>query len=129
MESNYLENIRDKPRKAKSRKKNRVKKGTRTKSKPRGKRGPNTSKTEESILYKSRIEQDSAAKKIQSLIRGEQTRKRHPPREVPMDNQLIERVILRNTMGDDVETLRGDLERLKERGARFEGMSPSDEEN
>tara|TARA_B100001094_G_scaffold240476_1_gene236122 strand:+ start:7129 stop:9099 length:1971 start_codon:yes stop_codon:yes gene_type:complete len=46
----------------------------------------------------------------------------------PMDHQLIERITLRNTMGDDVETLRGDLERLKERGTRFKGMSPSDED-
>ena len=46
----------------------------------------------------------------------------------PMDHQLIERITLRNTIGDDIETLRGDLERLKERGSRFEGMSPSDED-
>ena len=46
----------------------------------------------------------------------------------PMDHQLIERITLRNTMGDDVDTLRGDLERLQERGTRFEGMSPSDED-
>ena len=63
-------------------------------------------------------------------------KKRVPKKEVieeespdgPMDHQLIERITLRNTMGDDVETLRGDLERLKERGTRFEGMSPSDED-
>tara|TARA_Y100001935_G_scaffold254417_1_gene263410 strand:- start:989 stop:2857 length:1869 start_codon:yes stop_codon:yes gene_type:complete len=63
-------------------------------------------------------------------------KKRVPKKEVieeessdgPMDHQLIERITLRNTMGDDVETLRGDLERLQERGSRFEGMSPSDEE-
>ena len=63
-------------------------------------------------------------------------KKRIPKKEVveeessdgPMDHQLIERITLRNTMGDDIETLRGDLERLKERGSRFEGMSPSDED-
>ena len=63
-------------------------------------------------------------------------KKRVPKKEVveeesspgPMDHQLIERITLRNTMGDDAETLRGDLERLQERGTRFEGMSPSDED-
>jgi hypothetical protein len=63
-------------------------------------------------------------------------KKRVPKKEVieeessdgPMDQQLIERITLRNTMGDDIETLRGDLERLKERGSRFEGMTPSDED-
>tara|TARA_B100000575_G_C23135662_1_gene659714 strand:- start:1342 stop:3225 length:1884 start_codon:yes stop_codon:yes gene_type:complete len=63
-------------------------------------------------------------------------KKRGPKKEVieeessdgPMDHQLIERITLRNTMGDDIETLRGDLERLKERGSRFEGMTPSDED-
>ena len=46
----------------------------------------------------------------------------------PMDHQLIERITLRNTMGDDVDTLRGDLERLKERRTRLKGISPSDED-
>ena len=54
-------------------------------------------------------------------------KKRGPKKEVieeessdgPMDHQLIERITLRNTIGDDIETLRGDLERLKERGTRF----------
>ena len=83
-----------------------------------------TQKNRKSRLGRSRPKTKSKAKK------------RVPKKEVieeessdgPMDHQLIERITLRNTMGDDVETLRGDLERLKERGTRFEGMTPSDED-
>ena len=88
---------------------------------------PRRSKNRKSRSGRSRPKTRSRAKKrvpkqaVKEVVKEESS-------DGPMDHQLIERIILRNTMGDDVETLRGNLERLQERGSRFEGMSPSDED-
>lgn len=55
-----------------------------------------------------------SARKIQSVIRGNQTRKRHPPRDGPMDGDLIARITNRNIQGRDLETIRGKLEDLED---------------
>ena len=96
--------------------------------------GPSVSKRR--VASRTRKNRKSKSGRSRQKTRSK-AKKRIPKKEVveeessdgPMDHQLIERITLRNTMGDDVETLRGDLERLKERGTRFEGMSPSDEDN
>ena len=95
--------------------------------------GPSVSKRR--VASRTRKNRKSKSGRSRQKTRSK-AKKRIPKKEVveeessdgPMDHQLIERITLRNTMGDDIETLRGDLERLKERGTRFEGMSPSDED-
>uniref|UniRef100_A0A6C0F6R8 Uncharacterized protein n=1 Tax=viral metagenome TaxID=1070528 RepID=A0A6C0F6R8_9ZZZZ len=54
-----------------------------------------------------------AAQKIQSVTRGIQTRKKHPPRTRSMDDELITRITNRNMLGRDVNTIRDKMEGIE----------------
>ena len=94
----------------------------------KGRRGKLTKKEENRILslhdkakglsyeldekHQQELMRETAAKNIQRLTRGRQSRKRHPPRDRPMDDDLIKRITNLNIMGTDADKIRNELEEL-----------------
>ena len=127
----YRVNTESKQKKERSKKLSRKqsKKQSKKKSKKQSKKQSKTAitsdeynKLQETMLQKEESEEikkrekeniKKSAIRIQSLIRGTQTRKKHPPRDGPMDDQLITRITARNIMRDDISTYEGMMDSLE----------------